>query len=220
MVNLLATVRPELPAPSPSLERILDQATHLFAEQGYHGTSTRQIAAAAGLNIATVHHHVGTKRDLYLRVIERLCAEDRAMIDAWLSEWPAGAALDAPALRDVLLRLLDRLIDRMREHPERVRLYLRRWLEPRDELTETESELSLELYVPVMAVIDDARSRGVVRLQSDAATFLRSVDWLLYGYFVAGPMDRGTLRGDPADSASLENFQAFMREYLCRMLGL
>ncbi|WP_425558522.1 TetR family transcriptional regulator [Kitasatospora albolonga] len=37
-----------------SRERIIAAATTLFAEHGYDGTATRTIAAAAGLNIATV----------------------------------------------------------------------------------------------------------------------------------------------------------------------
>ena len=38
-------------AGSDSLERILREATLLFAEHGYHGVSTRALAKAVALNI-------------------------------------------------------------------------------------------------------------------------------------------------------------------------
>ncbi|NUR62250.1 MAG: helix-turn-helix transcriptional regulator [Catenulispora sp.] len=43
-------------APIESRDRIVTAATTLFAEHGYDGTSTRQIAAEAGLNMATVNY--------------------------------------------------------------------------------------------------------------------------------------------------------------------
>ena len=42
-------------------DRILDTAEKLFAEQGYAGTSLRQIISAAGVNLAAVHYHFKSK---------------------------------------------------------------------------------------------------------------------------------------------------------------
>ena len=50
---------------SASRERIIRAAAALFARNGFHGVTTRQIAAMAELNISTVHYHVGSKQDLY-----------------------------------------------------------------------------------------------------------------------------------------------------------
>ncbi len=41
--------------------RIVRVATDLFAEQGYHGVSTRQLAAAAGTGLASMNYHVGAR---------------------------------------------------------------------------------------------------------------------------------------------------------------
>jgi outer membrane protein len=51
--------------------RILDAAESLFAEQGYGATSLRNIIAAAGVNLAAVHYHFGTKEELFAAVVER-----------------------------------------------------------------------------------------------------------------------------------------------------
>jgi AcrR family transcriptional regulator len=45
--------------------RILDAARELFARHGYAGTSTRALAALAGVNVATLRYHFGGKEALW-----------------------------------------------------------------------------------------------------------------------------------------------------------
>ncbi len=52
-------------------ERILDIAEQLFAEQGLGQTSLRAITAAAGVNLAAVHYHFGSKEALERAIFER-----------------------------------------------------------------------------------------------------------------------------------------------------
>lgn len=44
--------------------RILQSAVELFSERGLDGTSIREIAAGAGVTLATVHHYYGSKESL------------------------------------------------------------------------------------------------------------------------------------------------------------
>ncbi|AKU24063.1 CerR family C-terminal domain-containing protein [Massilia sp. NR 4-1] len=48
-----------------SRERLLLAAMRLFAEQGYARTSTREIALAAGANVAAISYYFGDKAGLY-----------------------------------------------------------------------------------------------------------------------------------------------------------
>jgi AcrR family transcriptional regulator len=48
-----------------SRERLLLAAMRLFAEQGFAKTSTREIALAAGTNIASISYYFGDKAGLY-----------------------------------------------------------------------------------------------------------------------------------------------------------
>ena len=41
--------------------KILDIAEKLFAEIGIHATSIRQIVKEAGVNVASLHYHFGSK---------------------------------------------------------------------------------------------------------------------------------------------------------------
>ncbi len=49
--------------------RILASAAGMFADFGYNGVSTRDIAAAAGVNEVTIYRHYPRKRDLYVAVL-------------------------------------------------------------------------------------------------------------------------------------------------------
>ena len=48
-------------------ERILDAAERLFMAHGYEGTSMRQITSEAGVNLAAVNYHFGSKDALETR---------------------------------------------------------------------------------------------------------------------------------------------------------
>ena len=50
--------------------RILASAAGMFADFGYNGVSTRDIAAAAGVNEVTIYRHYPRKRDLYVAVLD------------------------------------------------------------------------------------------------------------------------------------------------------
>lgn len=52
-------------------QRILDAAEELFARNGYHGTSLRTITGLAGVNLAAVSYHFGSKEALIEAVFER-----------------------------------------------------------------------------------------------------------------------------------------------------
>lgn len=52
-------------------ERILGAAEELFAQQGFGGTSLRQVTSRADVNIAAVNYHFGSKENLVNEVFRR-----------------------------------------------------------------------------------------------------------------------------------------------------
>lgn len=58
-------------APDDTKERILDAAERLFADHGFAATSLRAITSGAGVNLAAVHYHFGSKEALIQAVFER-----------------------------------------------------------------------------------------------------------------------------------------------------
>jgi len=57
--------------PRATKERILDAAEALFARQGFSATSLRNVIADAGVNLAAVHYHYGSKDELIRAVFGR-----------------------------------------------------------------------------------------------------------------------------------------------------
>jgi AcrR family transcriptional regulator len=51
--------------------RLLDAAEQLFAERGFYGITTRQVAASAGADDALIYYHFKNKWGLYNAVFER-----------------------------------------------------------------------------------------------------------------------------------------------------
>ncbi len=52
-------------------QQIVDEAYRLFATRGYHGSSLREIAAAAGMSLGSLQYHFGSKDDLLVAVLAR-----------------------------------------------------------------------------------------------------------------------------------------------------
>jgi AcrR family transcriptional regulator len=80
------------PAPPGQRARILDAALTLVSERGSAGTSMRRLAAACGLNVATIYHYFPSKAALLAALIaERRYGERMALEDP-----PIDPALAAP----------------------------------------------------------------------------------------------------------------------------
>lgn len=59
------------PSADGTRERILDAAERVFAYKGYDGTTLRDVAAEAEVQLANIAHHFGPKESLFEKVIER-----------------------------------------------------------------------------------------------------------------------------------------------------
>ncbi|NOT62440.1 MAG: TetR/AcrR family transcriptional regulator [Acidobacteria bacterium] len=51
-------------------QQILDVAVRLFSQKGFRGTTTKEIALAAGVNEAIIFRHFATKSELYAAIID------------------------------------------------------------------------------------------------------------------------------------------------------
>jgi AcrR family transcriptional regulator len=72
-------------------ERILAAAEVLFAQRGFDGASLRQLTAAAGVNLAAVNYHFGSKDKLVEQVFRRRLDALNASRLAALSRIAGGA---------------------------------------------------------------------------------------------------------------------------------
>lgn len=75
-------------------QKLLEAARRLIAEHGYSGTSLRQIISEAGVNLAAVHYHFGSKEELLNALVSQAAApvnEERlALLDRYEAEARGG----------------------------------------------------------------------------------------------------------------------------------
>jgi len=127
------TAGARLPAAERRLE-LLETAVRVFSEGSYRGTTTAEIARAAGVSEPILYRHFASKRDLYFAALDHVWAQARAAWEAALAdEADVLAALDAMgrghfALRDCKHQLSELWVQALSEATEdpELRKYLRR----------------------------------------------------------------------------------------------
>lgn len=93
-------------------ERILNAAELLFAERGFHAVSVRDITASAGVDVALINYHFGSKELLFEAVLMRraevLNAERLRRLEAVVQR----AKPRAPPVEDIIDAFTHPLLDR------------------------------------------------------------------------------------------------------------
>jgi AcrR family transcriptional regulator len=73
----------------PAAERrlaIVEAAIRVFTEGSYRGTTTAEIARAAGVSEPILYRHFASKRDLYLAALDRAWSQAHAAWEATLAD--------------------------------------------------------------------------------------------------------------------------------------
>jgi AcrR family transcriptional regulator len=66
---------------------IIQAASRIFADKGFRGTTTRELAAAVGVTEPVLYEHFKTKRDLYSAIIGEKASEGLALLSAMRDEY-------------------------------------------------------------------------------------------------------------------------------------
>jgi len=83
-------------------EALLDAAETLYATEGFDGVSLRQLTQAAGVNLAAVNYHFGSKENLFAEVLARRVRPINARRLELLERVLAKAVSQPPRLEDLL----------------------------------------------------------------------------------------------------------------------
>ena len=68
--------------------RLIETALRVFTEGSYRGTTTAEIARAAGVSEPILYRHFASKRDLYLAALDHVWGKARAAWETALAESP------------------------------------------------------------------------------------------------------------------------------------
>lgn len=149
-------------APRGVRDRLLDSAEQLFTERGFDGTSVRDLAAAAGCNIASVNYYFGGKEKLYVEVWRRhllpLTEARLASIDKVLSE-SADKPEPEHLLRSFAYSFVGSLVDE-NGGPRLMRLMAREMLNPHL----PSSMFGEDVIVPTLSAMQNALAKACPEL--------------------------------------------------------
>ena len=152
--------------------QILQEATRLFAAQGFDGTSVQAVAEAVGIRKPSLLYHFPSKEALRQSVLDH-------MLGHWNEVLPS--LLLAAAREDTFDSVMESLIGFFLEDPDRARLMVREILDRPDDMRER-----LERYVrPWVQVVAEqigrAREKGLVHADVDPDAYAVHVVNLVVG---------------------------------------
>jgi AcrR family transcriptional regulator len=170
------TTRSEGGAPgdgSTTRGRILQIALTLMAQRGVDGTSMRDLAAAAGLNVASLYHYFASKRDL----LEAVLVEHGFFPVHGRGESGGGRAVDSP-----LEVLLSEILVSMFEVEDFVRLMVGEAIRAES----TARSVGTDLFATFQTSIEEwiRRNRPDLDERVGAAAVARLLCAMIVGVFV------------------------------------
>ncbi len=147
--------------------RILDAAEELFMQHGFEGASMRMLTAKAGVNLAAINYHFGSKDALieavFHRRLDAMNAERIAQLDR-LEQEAAGAPLTAEAIIRAFIGASLRMIEDARGGGRNfTRLLGRAYTEPAKPIR----ALIGQMYAPAMERFKAAFVRALPELPKD-----------------------------------------------------
>ena len=90
--------------------QIVDAAVHLFIRKGFHKTTTREIAKAAGFSIGTLYEYVTSKEDVLYLVCQAIHTEMEGRLKQKIKHGGNGSQ-DLRAAIKVYLKVCDQMSD-------------------------------------------------------------------------------------------------------------
>jgi AcrR family transcriptional regulator len=175
-------------APQSAKGRILSAAEAIFARKGFAGASTREIAAAAGVNISSLHYHWESKETLYLSVFQNIYDQILGLVRRSLPE-KAGEVLDRGPMNQTMGALFDFFAD----HPNVPKLLVRRLVEVEETGVEVERDVLVpawKMFANWMAEIGGPKLRDV-----DVQVFMLNVYSVLLLFLLDSPQYVSILGG-------------------------
>lgn len=176
-----------------SREQLLLVGRKLFSRHGFAETSTRQIAAEAGCNLALINHYFGSKEGLLVAVLESEMRGEGPRL--------AAALQDSGTAAEQLARFIDQAVDHFADDAELLRIAHR-------EVIQHGSNLLPKLLPPIEGVIGalaerfrDAR-RGTPQADLDPRISALLLVGAMQFYFIAYPL---TSKLVGAESAALRS---------------
>ena len=215
LVGDSSAVSPDRSRAQLTKEALLQSATQVFAELGYHGASLRDLAQHAKVNQALISYHFGSKEGLYLAVFAAIGQQMQDRLGGILSaELPDNRA---KALMQLLL-LANRMVWLMSDDQSQAwsQLIMREQQEPTAAFDVMYEGVMTHLLTRLEALVELARS------PDDPSDSKLQVAFVLGQALVFRASRAGVMRfngWDQMDATIIAGIQRQLRRNLTLMMG-
>ncbi len=166
------TVRIDVPRGEQTRQAILDAAHALFLENGFNGTSMRQIAkGAGGIAVGGIYNHFGSKTDIF-----RSLLKERGPYGEVIE---ALEDVDGETGPEIVANVIRRLIPVAVEHMRSLQLIL---IDLQEFQGRTSSEVTAPVIPHILAFIQRVMAAGGVREDLPSPVAWRTVVHLIIGH--------------------------------------
>lgn len=215
---------PGRPGGAASRSRILDEAGQMFARDGFEGVTIRRIAARAGVNLAAVGYHFGSKKGLYHAVMRQIIHDVAPIIEPVVVRIQGGvaaAAGDRKALAGMAAQFVRHTLTAVLTN-ERLRwqhaLLVREFSQPSDEFPMILAEAINPMHDAVAELVGAATGKGA----QDSETRLLTTDVVgqCMVYQIARTLVCARMGWDEYTPENVERLIAMVTGSVQRTLGL
>ena len=193
-------------------EIIITTAMNLFGQKGFDGTSVREIAAGADVNLAMINYYFGSKEKLFESVVEYKAS----FLKGVLEELVNNKLLSQIEKIDIVI---DSYIERMFQSPQFHHLLHRELsLEHRPQMKETIAEILLRNFVFLKAIMRQGIDSGEfnrVDIELTTATLIGTINHLLLSGIMCRKILQKSKTFNPYQSKKLKER---IREHLKKLL--
>jgi AcrR family transcriptional regulator len=170
------TVVPKRLPASDRRRQLLEAALELFSRKGYQGTTTKEIASAAGVTEAIIFRHFPTKQDLYSAVLD--LKHESGEIEAVMAQWQI--LMDASDDRGLFRAIMQKVLEGYRVDPRPSRVLLFAALEGHEAGLEQHRQRSFPLYERIYQYVARRQSEGAIRPGHTGAIIVAAVGAAAY----------------------------------------
>jgi len=155
---------PRLPA-SDRRRQLLETALDLFSRKGFDGTTTKEIASAAGVTEAIIFRHFPSKQALYTAVID--FHHEGGEFEEWLARWKHY--MDRNDDEGLIHAIVECVISKYRTDARVQRVLLFAALEGHELALEHNRQRSYPIFELLLQYVTRRQSEGALRDYSPGA---------------------------------------------------
>jgi len=139
--------------------QLIEVAIDLFSEKGFGGTTTKEIASAAGVTEAMIFRHFATKQDFYKAILDYKCAVPSAQ--CWMSD--AQVFMDSNNDEGLFRFIIEKIISFDRDDTKFARLLVHAALEGHELAIMHHNQLAMPVGARFKQYIARRQSDGAIR---------------------------------------------------------